>query len=43
MVITLIIMERFNIHEGYTAIFSGAMIIFIIIQLFLMGSWHNRV
>lgn len=28
MGITLIIMKRFNIHEGYTAIFSGAMIIF---------------
>lgn len=43
MVITLIIMKRFNIHEGYTAIFSGAMIIFNNNSAFLHGQLHNRV
>ena len=36
MVITLIIMKRFNIHEGYPAIFSGVIIIFNSISAFFL-------
>lgn len=43
MIITLIIMKRFNMHESYTAIFSGAMIIFNNNSAFVPGQLHNRV
>lgn len=42
MVITLIIMKRFNIHEGYPAIFSGVIIIFNSISAFFF-SWAVRI